>query len=151
VRDGEYSDGGGKGAHRHPKELSQPNWKDCPALHPEIWREIGSDKDVPAPDVYTNPTIMGWMRNEYEKLIGRSDPGVITGKAIADGGSAGRETATAKGGVFVVKELAKKLNLNPRETKVAVQGMGTWAVHGENFIGRGLPSRGFKRFAGRSL
>ncbi|MFA6423847.1 MAG: Glu/Leu/Phe/Val dehydrogenase [Candidatus Magasanikbacteria bacterium] len=90
----------------------------------KIWREIGSDKDVPAPDMYTTPKIMGWMRDEFEKLLGHADPGVITGKAIADGGSAGRETATAQGGVYVVRELAKKLNLNPKETKVIIQGMG---------------------------
>ncbi|MFZ2189195.1 MAG: Glu/Leu/Phe/Val dehydrogenase [Candidatus Magasanikiibacteriota bacterium] len=119
----------------------------------KIWREIGSDKDVPAPDMYTTPTIMGWMRDEFEKLLGQADPGVITGKAIKDGGSEGRETATAQGGVYVVKELAKKLNLNPAvrgseepsdsrrgETKVAIQGMGN--VGG--FMAKILKSEGYK-------
>lgn len=105
----------------------------------KIWREIGSDKDVPAPDMYTTPTIMGWMRDEFEKLLGQADPGVITGKAIKDGGSEGRETATAQGGVYVVKELAKKLNLNPGETKVAIQGMGN--VGG--FMAKILKSEGY--------
>lgn len=90
----------------------------------KIWREIGSDKDVPAPDMYTTPQIMGWMRDEYEKLLGHADPGVITGKAVADGGSEGRETATAQGGVYVVREYAKKMSLQPSETKVVIQGMG---------------------------
>jgi len=106
----------------------------------KIWREIGSDKDVPAPDMYTTPQIMGWMRDEYEKLVGHADPGVITGKAIADGGSEGRETATAQGGVYVVRELAKKLNLQPAEIKVAIQGMGN--VGG--FMAKLLSGDGYK-------
>jgi len=106
----------------------------------KIWREIGSDKDVPAPDMYTTPQIMGWMRDEYEKLVGHADPGVITGKAIVDGGSEGRETATAQGGVYVVRELAKKLNLQPAEIKVAIQGMGN--VGG--FMAKLLSSDGYK-------
>ncbi len=106
----------------------------------KIWREIGSDKDVPAPDMYTTPQIMGWMRDEYEKLLGHADPGVITGKAIVDGGSEGRETATAQGGVYVVRELMKKLNLQPSETKVAIQGIGN--VGG--FMAKLLSADGFK-------
>lgn len=106
----------------------------------KIWREIGSDKDVPAPDMYTTPKIMGWMRDEYEKLVGHSDPGVITGKAIADGGSEGREQATAQGGVYVTRELMKKMNLMAGETKVAIQGMGN--VGG--FMAKLLVKDGFK-------
>ncbi|MFA6547603.1 MAG: Glu/Leu/Phe/Val dehydrogenase [Candidatus Magasanikbacteria bacterium] len=109
----------------------------------KIWREIGSDKDVPAPDMYTTPQIMGWMRDEFEKLLGQADPGVITGKAIADGGSEGRETATAQGGVYVVRELAKKLNLNPSEVKVVIQGMGN--VGG--FMAKLLSADGYKIIA----
>ncbi len=106
----------------------------------KIWREIGSDKDVPAPDMYTTSQIMGWMRDEYEKLLGHADPGVITGKAIADGGSEGREIATAQGGVYVVRELAKRLKLQPNEVKVAIQGMGN--VGG--FMAKLLSDDGYK-------
>ncbi|MCX6779861.1 MAG: Glu/Leu/Phe/Val dehydrogenase [Candidatus Magasanikbacteria bacterium] len=106
----------------------------------KIWREIGSDKDVPAPDMYTTPKIMGWMRDEYEKLVGHSDPGVITGKAIADGGSEGREQATAQGGVYVTRELMDKMNWRAAETKVAIQGMGN--VGG--FMAKLLAADGFK-------
>ena len=106
----------------------------------KIWRVIGSDKDVPAPDMYTTPKIMGWMRDEFEKLVGHADPGVITGKAIADGGSEGREQATAQGGVYVTRELMKKLNLKASETKVAIQGMGN--VGG--FMAKILAADGFK-------
>jgi len=109
----------------------------------KIFREIGSDKDVPAPDMYTTPQIMGWMRDEFEKLLGHTDPGVITGKAVADGGSEGRETATAQGGVYVVREYAKKLNLQPSETKVVIQGMGN--VGG--FMAKLLGGDGYKILA----
>lgn len=134
--------GGGKGGIIvNPKELSVGELERLSRGYiQKIYREIGSDKDVPAPDVYTTPQIMGWMRDEYEKLIGRADPGVITGKAISNGGSEGRETATAQGGVYVVKELAKKLGLNPSETKVAVQGMGN--VGG--FMAKILHEEGYK-------
>jgi len=106
----------------------------------KIWRSVGAQIDVPAPDMYTTPTIMGWMQNEFEKLLGHADPGFITGKAIKDGGSEGRETATAQGGVYCVKELAKKIGLNPAETKVAIQGMGN--VGG--FMAKILASEGYK-------
>src|SRR3989339_2227142 len=107
--------GGGKGGIIvNPKELSIGELERMSRTYiQKIWRDIGSDKDVPAPDVYTTPQIMAWMRDEYEKLVGHADPGVITGKAIADGGSEGRETATAQGGVYVVRELAKKMGLKP--------------------------------------
>lgn len=134
--------GGGKGGIIvNPKELSVGELERMSRGYiQKIYREIGSDKDVPAPDVYTTPQIMGWMRNEFEKLIGRPDPGVITGKALADGGSEGRETATAQGGVYVVRELAKKMGLKPSETTVAVQGMGN--VGG--FMAKILAADGYK-------
>ena len=118
--------GGGKGGIIvNSRELSEIELeKMSRGFIQKIWREIGSDKDVPAPDMYTNGKIMGWMRDEYEKLLGHADPGVITGKSLSDGGSEGRETATAQGGVYVVRELAKKVGLKPEETTVAVQGMG---------------------------
>jgi len=106
----------------------------------KIWRDIGSDKDVPAPDMYTTPQIMGYMRDEYEKLIGHSDPGVITGKAIKDGGSEGREQATAQGGVYVTREFMKKMDKTAAETTVAIQGMGN--VGG--FMAKLLAADGFK-------
>jgi len=134
--------GGGKGGIIvYPKDLSVGELERMSRGYiRKIYREIGSDKDVPAPDVYTTPQIMGWMRNEYEKLLGHADPGVITGKAIADGGSEGRETATAQGGVYVVKEIAKKLNLEPGKTTVAIQGMGN--VGG--FMAKILSKEGYK-------
>lgn len=90
---------------------------------------IGVDKDIPAPDVYTNPEIMAYMLDEYENITGKSEPGMITGKPIALGGSQGRGTATAQGGVYVLEKLRKKLQKEPAELRVAVQGFGNAGFH----------------------
>ena len=118
--------GGGKGGIIvNPKELSEGEIERMSRGYVQkVWRDIGSDKDVPAPDVYTTPQIMSWMRNEYEKLVGHSDPGVITGKPLEDGGSEARSYSTAQGGVYCTIELAKKMNLKPEDTTVAIQGYG---------------------------
>jgi glutamate dehydrogenase (NADP+) len=85
---------------------------------------IGVDRDIPAPDVYTNPQIMAFMLDEYETVTGKSEPGAITGKPLALGGSEGRDVATAQGGVYVLDALMRERNLNPKETRVAIQGFG---------------------------
>ena len=85
---------------------------------------IGPDKDVPAPDVYTNPQTMAWMADEYSKLVGAKKLGVVTGKPLDMGGSQGRGSATAKGGMFVLTDLVAKRSWDPRQMSVAVQGLG---------------------------
>ncbi|MCD6321130.1 hypothetical protein J7L84_02660, partial [Candidatus Bipolaricaulota bacterium] len=85
---------------------------------------IGPEIDVPAPDVYTNPQIMAWMLDEYEKMVGRSAPGVITGKPLSLGGSAGRGDATARGGIYTVREAAKVLGIELKGATAAIQGYG---------------------------
>ncbi len=85
---------------------------------------IGPDVDIPAPDVYTNPTIMGWMMDQYSIIRRQITPAVITGKPIEMGGSAGRNTATAKGAFYVIEAMMVKLDRDPRKTTVAVQGFG---------------------------
>ena len=85
---------------------------------------IGPEIDVPAPDVYTTPQIMAWMMDEYEKIVRHSAPGVITGKPIEAGGSLGRGDATARGGLFVLREAAKKMNMDLSKASVAIQGFG---------------------------
>ncbi len=85
---------------------------------------IGPEIDVPAPDVYTTPQIMAWMMDEYEKIARHSAPGVITGKPIEVGGSLGRGDATAKGGMYVLREGAKDRGIDLSKAKVAVQGFG---------------------------
>jgi glutamate dehydrogenase (NADP+) len=85
---------------------------------------IGPDRDIPAPDVYTNARIMGWMADEYAKVVRRHTPAVITGKPLALGGSCGRDTATGRGGYRCVKELERLHHWQPRKTTVAIQGFG---------------------------
>ena len=118
--------GGGKGGIEvDPKTLTE---KELEELTREFARQltphIGPDKDVPAPDVNTNPKIMGWIVDEYSKIVGKSTPAVVTGKPLELGGSKGREIATGWGGVIVLRELAKKLAMKPEETTVAIQGIG---------------------------
>lgn len=85
---------------------------------------VGITKDVPAPDVNTNPQVMSWMLDEYETIVGHHEPGVITGKPIALGGSAGRSAATAMGGMVNIREAAKVLNISLDGATAAIQGYG---------------------------
>ena len=85
---------------------------------------IGPDIDVPAPDVYTNSRIMGWMMDEYSKIKRQHSPAVITGKPLSLGGSLGRDDATGRGTYFCIKELEKRRGWNPSDMTVALQGFG---------------------------
>ncbi len=85
---------------------------------------IGIDKDVPAPDVYTNPQTMAWMMDEYEIIQQQHQPGVLTNKPIQLGGSEGRREATARGGVIAVREACKTRGVDPTGT-YAIQGFGS--------------------------
>lgn len=118
--------GGAKGGVEvNPKDLSGNELQNLSrGFIKAIYEIIGPTKDVPAPDVYTNPQIMAWMLDEYEKIMGEHLPGVITGKPVEIGGSLGRGYATAQGGAFVLDETAKALNFHPNKTKVAIQGFG---------------------------
>ncbi len=85
---------------------------------------IGLEKDVPAPDVYTTPQIMAWMMDEFSVMQGYNEFGVITGKPIPLGGSQGRGDATARGGMFTLREAAKVLGMNLDGAATAIQGYG---------------------------
>jgi glutamate dehydrogenase (NAD(P)+) len=85
---------------------------------------IGPKTDVPAPDVYTTPQIMGWMLDEYTRKVGHNEFDTITGKPVEVWGSEGRMDSTALGGMFVMREAAKALKLNLKKSKIAVQGFG---------------------------
>ncbi len=85
---------------------------------------IGPEIDVPAPDVYTTPQIMSWMMDEYETIVRRSAPGVITGKPLENWGSLGRGDATARGGMYVLREAAKTINMDLGKATAAIQGFG---------------------------
>jgi glutamate dehydrogenase (NADP+) len=85
---------------------------------------IGADVDIPAPDVQTNATIMGWMINEYSNIQRKLCPAAITGKPLAMGGSLGRESATGMGAFFAIETLMPLLGMDRHQTTVAVQGFG---------------------------
>jgi glutamate dehydrogenase/leucine dehydrogenase len=118
--------GGGKGGVIvNPKELSRPELERVSrGFIRAIHDFIGPDKDIPAPDVYTNPQVMAWMMDEYNMIKGIHHPHMITGKPVEIGGSHGRSDATAKGGYYVVLEAIKKLGLDKKGLKFAVQGFG---------------------------
>lgn len=117
--------GGGKGGVIvDPKELSENELEKLARGYiQKIADFIGSGIDIPAPDVNTDPRIMGWMLDEYEKIKGRSIPEVITGKPLSIGGSKVRTYATAQGGLHALRESVKKLGLS-RNASVAIQGLG---------------------------
>jgi glutamate dehydrogenase (NAD(P)+) len=85
---------------------------------------IGPERDIPAPDVYTTPQIMGWMMDEYSKLRGFTAPGAITGKPLSLWGSLGRDDATARGTWYTIREAARVLGLDLSRARVAIQGFG---------------------------
>jgi glutamate dehydrogenase (NAD(P)+) len=108
-----------------PKKLSSSELERLSRAYMRaIARNIGPDVDVPAPDVYTTPQIMAWMMDEYEVIFGSKQPGVITGKPLCVGGSIGRNDATARGGIYAVREAAKVLELDLQGKTVAIQGYG---------------------------
>jgi glutamate dehydrogenase (NADP+) len=117
--------GGGKGAVRvDPRKLSKSELERLSRGYIQAFsRIVGPDRDIPAPDVYTNAMIMGWMADEYSQIVGQVSPAVITGKPIALGGSLGRNDATARGGFYLVRHLAAELGLDKDHT-VAIQGFG---------------------------
>ena len=118
--------GGGKGGIIcNPKEMSEGELERLSRAYiRQVGRIIGLEKDVPAPDVYTTPQIMAWMADEYAFLKGYNEFGVITGKPLELGGSQGRGDATARGGIFTVREAAKVLDIELQGATAAVQGYG---------------------------
>jgi glutamate dehydrogenase (NAD(P)+) len=85
---------------------------------------VGVDKDIPAPDVYTTPQIMAWMVDELSVIRGHNEPGFITGKPLPLGGSSGRGDATARGGMYCLREAAARLGMDLSKATVAIQGYG---------------------------
>lgn len=133
--------GGGKGAIQvDPRKLSKAELERLSRAYIQAFSGIlGPDRDIPAPDVYTNSMIMGWMADEYSQIVGQSSPAVITGKPLALGGSLGRDDATARGGFYLVNHLASELGLH-NELRVIIQGFGNAGQH----IGRLMAAEGHK-------
>ena len=133
--------GGGKGGVTcNPKELSETEKERLARAYMGAAAHIlGSTNDVPAPDVYTTPQIMAWMMDEYEKIVRENQPGVITGKPIPLGGSQGRADATARGGIYTVREASQLLGIKVQGGSMAVNGFGNagqfGALLGEELLG----------------
>ncbi len=118
--------GGGKGGVAvNPKALTR---NELHALSREYVKafadDFGPDKDVPAPDVYTNAEIMAVMLDEYERIVGHAAPAFITGKPLEKGGIVGRDTATADGAIFVLEALLSDRHMSADKLTAAVQGAG---------------------------
>jgi glutamate dehydrogenase len=94
-----------------------------------MWKNIGPRNDVPAPDVGTTPQMMGWMMDEYSRLVGQYTPGVFTGKPLGGGGSEGRTEATGYGVIYTVREALKHLKMDSKKTVAAIEGFGNVAQY----------------------
>ncbi|RPI05972.1 MAG: Glu/Leu/Phe/Val dehydrogenase [Ignavibacteriae bacterium] len=108
----------------NPRDMSERELENLSRAYVRaVVQYIGVDKDVPAPDVYTNPQTMAWMMDEYETLMQVHHPGVFTDKPQQIGGTEGRRDATARGGAVAVREACKVLGIDPTGT-FAIQGFG---------------------------
>ena len=134
--------GGAKGGVKfNPKKISEEDLEKISREYIKaFYKNLGQDKDIPAPDLYTNSQVMAWMLDEYEKLKGCHEPGMITGKPIELQGCELRNTATAKGGFIIINKLVEKIGINKSDLKVAIQGFGNT---GSNIF-RMLHKDGFK-------
>lgn len=118
--------GGGKGGIQvNPKLLSVKELEELSRKYVQhLAPYIGPQKDVPAPDVNTDPRIIDWMVDEYEDLTGDTTMASFTGKSIGKGGSEGRDAATGRGGVIVLAELFKHMGLSGKKMTYGIQGFG---------------------------
>ena len=128
--------GGAKGGIAcNPKQLSRNELqKMTRRFTTEIINEIGPEKDIPAPDVGTDGTVMAWIFDTYSMNKGHSVLGVVTGKPLNIGGSLGRLEATARGSLYCIREATRKLQLPIDGMKVAVQGFGNVGSYLSKFL-----------------
>lgn len=135
--------GGGKGGVIcNPKELSQQELERLTRGYVQAIRPIiGPERDVPAPDVYTNARVMSWFADEYSTLQGYNSLGVVTGKPLEFGGSKGRETATAQGGAYVITKFCDVKGACPVKMRVAIQGFGNAGSHMAKILHKMGPDR----------
>ena len=123
--------GGAKGGVKvNPKELSNLELERLSRGYIRAFADVvGESRDIPAPDVYTNATIMGWMADEFSVISRKQAPGVITGKPVHLGGSQGRESATGRGALFCLNEYVRRTKQDKTKLKIAVQGFGNAGYH----------------------
>ncbi|HTR04162.1 MAG TPA: Glu/Leu/Phe/Val dehydrogenase [Thermoanaerobaculia bacterium] len=128
--------GGAKGGITvDPKKLSMDeNERLTRRYTSEIAVVLGHDRDIPAPDVYTTPQHMAWIMDTFSMTQGYSTLGVVTGKPIPLGGSAGRNEATAEGCFVAIDEAAKRMRLKLKGATAAVQGFGNAGAHVARFL-----------------
>jgi len=113
-----------------PKQLSRRELEGLTRrFTSEIINEIGPEKDIPAPDVGTDASVMAWIFDTYSMNKGHSVLGVVTGKPLAIGGSLGREEATARGALYVITDALQEEGKRPEGLRVAVQGFGNVGRH----------------------
>ncbi|MDG2455887.1 MAG: Glu/Leu/Phe/Val dehydrogenase [Bacteroidia bacterium] len=118
--------GGGKGGIQcDPREMSEGELERLTRAFTGAMRDVfGPERDIPAPDMGTNPQTMAWIMDEYSKLAGQASPAVVTGKPLVLGGSLGRVEATGRGVMVSTRSAMAKLKMNPTESTCAVQGFG---------------------------
>jgi len=123
--------GGGKGGVICDPSTLSPNEKEqiCRGWVGAMWKNIGPRNDVPAPDVGTTPQMMGWMTDEYSRLVGQYTPGVFTGKPLGGGGSEGRTEATGYGVIYTIREALNHLKMDSRKAVAAIEGFGNVAQY----------------------
>jgi len=128
--------GGAKGGVRvNPKELSRGELERLTRRYAtEIAPLIGPDRDIPAPDVYTDAQTMAWIMDTISMFKGHTELGVVTGKPVELGGSHGRQEATARGCQFVIREACRTLGLALSGATVAVQGFGNAGSNVARFL-----------------
>lgn len=113
-----------------PKTLSRAELERLSRAYVRAFSQfIGPERDIPAPDVYTDAMVMGWMADEYGSIVGRPSPAVITGKPLELGGSAGRTEATGRGGYIILRHLERELGISADKTRVVLQGFGNASFH----------------------
>jgi glutamate dehydrogenase (NAD(P)+) len=137
--------GGAKGGIRvNPKQLSRGELQRLTRRYTsEIINEIGPEKDIPAPDVGTDPSVMAWIFDTYSMNKGHSVLGVVTGKPLNVGGSLGRLEATAHGALYCIQEAIRKRDMRMEGLRIAVQGFGNVG----SFLARFLAEQGAKVIA----
>lgn len=130
--------GGGKGGIKvDPRKLSPAELEALTRAYTDlIWRDIGPEVDIPAPDVNTDSQTMDWLADEYERMSGVHGGAVVTGKSIAHGGSLGRDTATAQGGFDVLEAALKAAGETFDAKTVAIQGFGNAGANAALLLAR---------------
>lgn len=123
--------GGGKGGIVVDPSILSDSEKEalCRGWVLQMWHNLGPRQDVPAPDVGTNSQMMGWMMDQYSRIVGQYTPGVFTGKPVGGGGSAGRTEATGFGVIYTVREAMKHIGMDRKKAVAALEGFGNVAQY----------------------